>query len=117
MCSRGFLDSILVSERFVDVSYLRGWQVFVGVISFGGSLCYTGQCSSSLALVCVFWVVKVFRVFGECVSRCNEPFPFDFVVVCTIAYHVFRLTYCVLVSGGLVILLRDRESVSNCNLV
>jgi hypothetical protein len=36
----------------------------VGVISFGGYLCYSGPCSSSLAPVCAFGVVKVFRVFG-----------------------------------------------------
>jgi len=34
------------------------------VILLGGCLCYSSHCSSSLALVCVFWVVKVFRVFG-----------------------------------------------------
>jgi len=33
------------------------------VISFGGCLCYSGPCSSSLALVCFLVVVKVFGVF------------------------------------------------------
>jgi hypothetical protein len=33
--------------------YLRRW-VFVGVISFGCKHCYTGPCSSSLALVVLF---------------------------------------------------------------
>jgi len=32
-------------------------RVLVGVISFGNNLCYTGPCSSSLALGCAFWVV------------------------------------------------------------
>ena len=32
-------------------------QVLVGVISFGSNLCYTGPCSSSLALGCAFWLV------------------------------------------------------------
>jgi len=32
-------------------------RVFVGVISFGSNLCYTGLCSLSLALGCAFWVV------------------------------------------------------------
>jgi hypothetical protein len=41
----------------------------VGEISFGGCLCYSGPCSSSLALVCDFGVVKVFRVFGGNRSR------------------------------------------------
>jgi len=59
-----YLDSDLVSERFAEGSYLRGgWCClgeeagFVGVISSRGSLCYSGPCSSSLALVCVFGVV------------------------------------------------------------
>jgi len=29
-------------------------KVLVGVISFGSNLCYTGPCSSSLALGCTF---------------------------------------------------------------
>jgi len=28
-----------------------------------------------------------------------EPFPFDWFVVCTIAYHVVCHTFCMLVSG------------------
>jgi hypothetical protein len=66
------------------------------VISSGGRLCYSGHCSSSLALVCVFWVVKVFRVFGGSGSRCVELFPFDMFVVCTTTYHVVSRTFCVL---------------------
>ena len=61
------LNSDLVSDRFADGSYkgLAGvvyarMRVFVGVISFGGSFCYSGPCLSSLALVWVIWVVKVF---------------------------------------------------------
>lgn len=84
MDSCGFFGLGLVSERFADGSYIRGWRVFtcggwclLEVISFGGSICYSGPCSSSLALVCDFWVVKVFKVVGGSVSRCSEPFPFD----------------------------------------
>jgi hypothetical protein len=51
------------------------------VISSGGCRCYSGPCSSSLALVWVLEVVKVFRVFGGCVSGCGELFPFDLFVV------------------------------------
>ena len=45
------------------------WQVVVGVISFGGCLCYSVPCSSSLALVCIFGGFKVFTLFGGSESR------------------------------------------------
>lgn len=41
----------------VVVGVLSEEVVLVGVISFRSNLCYTGPCSSSLALVCAFWVV------------------------------------------------------------
>ena len=41
----------------VVVGVLVRRRVLVGVISFKSNLCYTGPCSSSLALVCAFWVV------------------------------------------------------------
>ena len=86
---------------------IRGWLVLfrwgdgclLGVISSGDYLCYSGPCSSSLALVCVFGVVKVFTMFGGSGYRWVESFPFDQFVVCTSAYHVVCLTFCVLVSG------------------
>ena len=43
--------------------------MFVGVISFGGSLCFTGPCSSSLALVGVFGLLRCLGSFGGCVCR------------------------------------------------
>jgi hypothetical protein len=120
-----FLDSDLVSEQFADETFIRGllvlfrWsRVFVGVISFRGYLCYSGPCSSSLALVCVFWVVKVFRVFGGSRSLCVEPFPCDMFVVCTTAYHVVLSSFlCAGFPMDRSLLLRDWESVSSCNLV
>jgi hypothetical protein len=48
----------------------------------------------------LFGFVKVFWVFGRSGSSWAEPFPFDRFVVCTTAYHVICLTFCVLVSGG-----------------
>jgi hypothetical protein len=71
--------------------------VFVGVISLGGSLCYAGPCSSSLALICVIWVVKVFRVFGGCVSRCDEPFP----LICCLQHRLSCLLSYILCAGFL----------------
>jgi len=91
----------------------------VGVIPFRGCLCYSGHCPSLLALVCVFfWVVKVFKVFRGSGSFCAEPFPFDLFVVCTTAYHVvLSYSLCAGFPVGWLFLLRDRESVSSCNLV
>jgi len=55
--------------------------VVVGVISFRSNLCYTGPCSSSLALVCAFMGgLGVYGVWG-CVSRCVESCPFDLFVI------------------------------------
>jgi len=49
---------------------------------------------------------------------CAEPFLFDLFVVCTTIYHVV-LSYflCAVFSVGRLLLLRDRKSVSSCNLV
>jgi len=43
--------------------------VFVGVISFGGNLWYTGPRLSSLALVGVFGLFMVFREFWRVRAR------------------------------------------------
>jgi len=76
------------------------WQVAVRMISFGGCLCYSVPCSSSLALVCIFKGFKVFMMYGGSGCRWVEPFPFDMFVVCTTAYQFVCHTFCVLVSGG-----------------
>jgi len=57
-------------------------------------------------------------VFGGSGSLYVEPYPFDLFVVCTTAYHVV-LSYflCAGFPMGRLLLLRDRESVSSCNLV
>jgi hypothetical protein len=50
----------------------------IGVISFGGRLCYTGPCSSSLALVCV---IGLFRCLGSLEGVC--PFELSlFLLFC-----------------------------------
>jgi len=45
----------------------------------------------------------LFRVFGGCVSVVRSLFLLICLLFAPIANHVYRLTYCVLVSGGLVI--------------
>jgi len=67
------------------------------VFSFGGRFCYSGPWSSSLALVCSF---GLFRVFGGCVAVARSLFLLICLLFAPIAYHVYRLSYCVLVSGG-----------------
>jgi len=87
------------------------------VIYFGGSLCYSGPFLSSLALVCVFgllWCLGCFE--GACPIELSL-FLFDLIDVCTAAYHVICLTYCVLVPVGRLLFLRDRELVTSCNIV
>jgi len=76
--------------------------VFVGVISFGSNLCYTGPCSSSLALGCAFWVC----------------WAFSFWFVCCLTLHAMSLVLHIVcwLSMGRFIWLRDRESGSSCNL-
>jgi len=53
----------------------------LGLFSFGGSLCYSGPWSSTLALVCFFF--GLFRVFGGCVFVARSLFLFFLLVVCT----------------------------------
>ena len=70
------------------------------VISFRGSFCYPGPFSSSLALVCVFGLLRCLECFeGVCLAELSL-FLFDLIEFCTTAYHIVCLTYCVLVSGG-----------------
>ena len=95
----GFLDLDLVSKRFADGSYFMGWLVLfrceggclfrwgggclLGCFSFGDSLCFTGPCSSSLALGTTF---LLFRCVGCLEGACPvvfEPFPCDWLAVCT----------------------------------
>ena len=71
--------------------------MFVGVIYFIGSLCYTGPWLLSLPLVCIF---GLFRVFGGCVFVVMSLFLLICLLFAPIAYHVYHLTYCVLVSDG-----------------
>jgi hypothetical protein len=47
-----------------------------------------------------YFCEEVFTVFRGCVSCCVEPFPFEFVCCLNFACLVFRLSFCVLVSGG-----------------
>lgn len=50
-------------------------------------------------------------------SCCDEPFPFDLFVVCTFAYHIFVVHIACWFPMDWLLLLRDRELVSSCNLV
>ena len=59
-----------------------------------------GPWSSSLAHVRIF---GLFRVLGGCVSVAMSLFLLICLLFAPTAYHVYRLTYCVLVSGGPVI--------------
>ena len=92
-----------MSEWFAYGSDIRGW-VFVGGDSFW---------RLTLLLRCLFvvtssrffffWDVKVFRVFGGCVCVAMSLFLLICLLFAPIAYHVYRITYCVLVSGGPII--------------
>jgi len=89
---------------FAGRSYLRGWLV----VCWGDFLWRQPLLHESMLVITIscwcFWVVEVFRVFGGCVSHCVWYFSL-WLVSCLhlIAYHVYRLTFCVLVSGGPVI--------------
>jgi hypothetical protein len=60
----------------------------------------------------------VFMMFRGSGSICAEPFTFDLFVVCTTAYHiVLSFFLCAGFPVSRLLLLRDRESMSSCNLV
>ena len=74
--------------------------MLVGVISFGSNICYTGPCSSSLALVCAFY--GWFRCFRslEGVSPIALSLFLWICMLLNLRMPCFRLTYCLLVFGG-----------------
>jgi hypothetical protein len=91
--------------------------VLIWAISFGGSLCYTGPCSSSLALVCVFGLLR-------CLRCLEGAYPVElslFLLICLLFAPSLIMSFVLLivcwVPVGRLLLLRDRESVSSCNLV
>jgi hypothetical protein len=90
--------------------------------TFGGGWCYLGQepgvcwgdffwrqslLHGSMVVVassCLhFWVVKVFRVFGGCMSVAMSLFLLICLLFAPITYHVYCLIFCALVSDGPVI--------------
>jgi len=87
----------------------------LGVISFGGCLYNSGPFSSSLAHICVFLGLL----------RClEEPGPIElslFLLICLLFTPPHIMSFVILFvcwfSVGRLLLLRDRESVSRCNLV
>ena len=84
-----------------------------GVFFFGGSLCYMGPCSSSLAHVCIFGVLRCLE--GACLVE-----PSLFLLICLLLAPPYIMSFVLLivcwVPVGRLFLLRDRESVSSCNL-
>jgi len=107
-----------VSKRFADGSFFRGWLrswVFLwwllGVIPCGDRLGFRVYIRCHLLLF-------VFRVLWGWVSFELSSFLFlIWLTFCTIINYANCLTFCVLDAGGPIILLRDRELVSFCNLV
>jgi len=91
--------------------------VFVGVISFGDCLCYTGPCSSSLALVCVFWLLRCLR----CLAGAGAVELSLFLLICLLFAppHVmlFVLLFVFWFAVGRLCFLQDQDSVSSYNLV
>ena len=90
--------------------------------TYGGGWCYLGeeigvywgdffwrQLLLHMSMVVVasscllFWVVKVFRVFGGCMFVAKSLFLLICLLFAPIPYHVYGLTYCLMVSGGPVI--------------
>jgi len=88
------------------------------VISFGGDLCYSSPCSSSLALVCVFLVLL------RCLGCLEEAAPIElslFLLICFLfaPSHIMSVVilFYMLVSGGPITFASRLKSVSSCNLV
>jgi len=85
------------------------------MFSFEGFLCYSGPCSSSLALGYVLW---------GCLPCLVEAGPVElsfYLLICLLFAlpHIMsfvRLVVCWFLVGRL-LLLRDRESMSSCNVV
>jgi hypothetical protein len=92
-------------------------RVFVGVFSFGSNLCYTGPYSSSLALLVFFGVL---RCLGCLEGACPVAMSL-FLLFCLLfaPSHIMSFVSHIVcwVSVGRLLLLRDRELVSSCNIV
>ena len=89
----------------------------LGVICFGDFLCYTDLCSSSLALVYVFWLL---RCLG-CLAGAGAVELSLFLLICLLFAppHVmsFVLLFVFWFLVGRLLFLQDRDLVSSCNLV
>jgi hypothetical protein len=86
--------------------------VFVGVFFLWRQPLFHGPCPSSLALVTAFGLFRCVGDWRVCVPLCLSLFLVNGWLFAPIAYHVYCLTYCVLVSCGPVIFAsRSRVSV------
>jgi len=109
----------------VDHSYIRGLQVLfrwgggclLGVISFRGYLCYTSPCSLSLALVCVFGLLRCLGCLEGAVPIELSLFLLIYLLFAPLLVMSFVLLFVCWFPVGRLLLLRDRESVSSCILV
>jgi len=89
----------------------------LGVICSGGCLCYSGPCSSSLAIVCVSGVVKVLRVFGGSWPVELSLFLLIGLLFAPLLIMSFVILFVCWFPVSRLLLLRDWESLSSCNLV
>ena len=121
-----FLDLDLVLERFADESYIRGWLV---LFTWGGGCLLGGDSFWRLPLLLgSLFVVTIsclcfFRLL-RCLG-CLEgagPVVLSLFLLIGLLFALLSIMSFVLLFGcwfsmGRLTLLRDRESVSSCNLV
>ena len=93
-----------------------GGECLLGVISFGGCLCFSGSCTSSLAL-CVFGVLR-------CLGCLEKAGPVElglFLLICLLFAPPHIMSFVILFvcwfPMSQLILIWDWESVASCNLV